>query len=87
MKLFISDTTLVFTDKVAGEKSSNGGEYGFQTIYYPTEKKGYYDVVTECTCDFDDCGTGEIGVFPLTVTEYQKLKKASDEVEAAGSLY
>jgi hypothetical protein len=87
-ELFISDTDLVFTDVVPGNKSHNGGEYGFYTRYIPIPGyPGIYRVFTETTCDFDACGTGYEGIRALTVREYRRLKKASDEIEAAGSLY
>ena len=73
---------------IPGDKSNNGGEYGFYTRYRPIpEYPGIYRVFTETTCDFDACGTGYVGTVALTVLEHQKLRKASDEVEAAGSLY
>lgn len=87
-ELFISDTDLVFTDVVPGDKSNNGGEYGFYTRYRPIpEYPGIYRVFTETTCDFDACGTGYEGITALTIAEYRKLRKKSDEIEAAGSLY
>ena len=87
-KLHISDVEIVFTDVVAGEKCHNGGEYGFYTLYSPIpEYPGIYRVWTGTTCDFDACGTGPQGIRALTVREYRRLKKASDKVEARGSLY
>jgi hypothetical protein len=87
-ELFISDTDLVFTDVVPGKKCHNGGEYGFYTRYRPIpEYPGIYRVYTETTCDFDACGTGYEGITALTIAEYRKLLKKSDEIEAAGSLY
>jgi hypothetical protein len=87
-KLYVSDTDLVFTDVVPGKKCHNGGEYGFYTRYSPIpEYPGIYRVYTETTCDFDACGTGYEGIRALTVREYRRLKKASDEVEDKGSLY
>ena len=86
-KLKISETPLKFTDEVPGKKCNDGGEYGFYTVYCPTENPGIYRVMTETTCNFDSCGTGYQGIRALTVSEYRKLKKESDKVEAAGSLY
>jgi hypothetical protein len=87
-KLYLSNEDIVFTDVVPGEKHRDGGEYGFYTRYRPIpEYPGIYRVYSETTCDFDACGTGFEGYAALTITEYQKLRKASDEVEAAGSLY
>jgi hypothetical protein len=87
-KLHIAERDVVFTDVVPGEKCNNGGEYGFYTRYSPIPGyPGIYRVSTETTCDFDACGTGYEGIRALTVREYRRLKKASDKVEAAGSLY
>lgn len=87
-KLYISNNDIVFTDVVAGEKCNDGGEYGFYTRYSPIPGyPGIYRVSTECTCDFDRCGTGYQGIRALTSREYRRLKKASDRVEAKGSLY
>ena len=87
-KVHISNEDIVFTDVVPGEKHHDGGEYGFYTRYHPIPgHPGIYRVSTECTCDFDRCGTGYEGIRALTVREYRRLKKASDKVEARGSLY
>lgn len=75
------------TDVVAGEKCHNGGEYGFYTSYFPTKLAGIYEVVSECTCDFDRCGTGFEGYVILTRKKYKELISESDEIEARGSLY
>ncbi len=87
-KVHLSYEDIVFTDVVPGEKHRDGGEYGFYTRYSPIPgHPGIYRVSTECTCAFDTCGTGYQGIRALTVREYRRLKKASDKVEAAGSLY
>ena len=87
-KLHISESDVVFTDVVPGEKHHDGGEYGFYTRYSPMpEYPGIYRVSTETSCEFDACGTGPQGIRALTVREYRRLKKASDKVEARGSLY
>jgi hypothetical protein len=87
-KLYISNEDVVFTDVMPGDRCYNGGEYGFYTRYSPIPGyPGIYRVSTECTCDFDRCGTGPQGIRALTVREYRRLKKASDRVEAEGSLY
>ena len=87
-KLHVSLEPIRFTDVYPGEKCNNGGEYGYFTHYTPIpEYPGIYRVRTSCTCDFDRCGTGYQGIRALTVREYRRLRKASDEVEAAGSLY
>jgi hypothetical protein len=87
-KLKISETPLRFTAKVPGRKCHDGGEYGFYSRYCPIpEHPGIYKVFTETTCNFDSCGTGYQGIRALTVSEYRKLKRESDKVEAAGSLY
>jgi hypothetical protein len=87
-KLHTAEGDIFFTDVVPGEKCNNGGEYGFYTRYSPIlEHPGIYRVSTETTCDFDACGTGYEGIRALTTGEYRRLKKASDKIEAAGSLY
>ena len=87
-KLHISDVDLVFTNVVPGEKHRDGGEYGFYTRYSPIPGyPGIYRVSTETSCDFDSCGTGCQGIRALTVQEYRRLRRHSDKVEAAGSLY
>jgi hypothetical protein len=87
-KLHISDVDLVFTNVVPGEKHRDGGEYGFYTRFSPMpEYPGIYRVWTGTTCDFDACGTGPQGIRALTTREYRRLKKASDRIEARGSLY
>ncbi len=79
-KLHISDGDIEFTDVVPGEKHRDGGEYGFYTRYSPIPGyPGIYRVSTECTCDFDTCGTGPQGIRALTTREYRRLKKASDK--------
>jgi hypothetical protein len=87
-KLYLSNEDIVFTDVVPGDRCNNGGEYGFYTRYRPIPGyPGIYRVSTETTCDFDACGTGPQGIRALTVREYRRLRKASDAVETAGSLY
>jgi hypothetical protein len=87
-KLHVTGDDIVFTDVVPGAACSNGGEYGFYTRYSPIPGyPGIYRVSTECTCDFDRCGTGYQGIRALTAREYRRLRKASDRVEAAGCLY
>ncbi len=87
-KLHIAESDVVFTDVVPGEKHHDGGEYGFYTRFSPIPGyPGIYRVSTETTCDFSACGTGPQGIRALTAREYRRLKKASDKVEAAGSLY
>jgi len=87
-KLYLSNEDIVFTDVVPGEKHRDGGEYGFYTRYCPIPGyPGIYRVSTETSCEFDACGTGYQGIRALTAREYRRLKKASDKVEAAGSLY
>lgn len=87
-KLHISEHDIEFTDVVPGRMCNNGGDYGFYTRYCPIlEHPGIYQVYTETTCDFDKCGTGYEGIRALTIREYKRLRKASDEIETAGSLY
>jgi hypothetical protein len=87
-KLYLSNEDIVFTDVVPGDRCNDGGEYGFYTRYRPIPGyPGIYRVSTETSCEFDACGTGYQGIRALTTREYRRLKKASDKVEAAGSLY
>lgn len=55
-----------FTDIEPGEKSYDGGEYGFYTHFRSTPVKGVYLLYTSCTCGFDSCGTGLKGLLFLT---------------------
>lgn len=74
--LFTGDgfrTTLV----EAGEKSNNGGDYGFYMEYRKTEVDGLYEVSSYTTCDFDNCGTG-FECYTWLDNEYvEKCKKES----------
>ena len=86
--LHVSKKDILFTDIVPGAKCRNGGEYGFYTRYCPiSDHPGIYRVYTETTCDFDSLGTGYEGIQCLTEKNYKELRKASDEIEAAGNLY
>ena len=71
--LYKSDELIRFTDEVAGSKSSDGGEYGFYSTYYPTSLAGVYDYYTSTTCEFDSCGTGYEGLVVLTQDKYEYL--------------
>ena len=55
--LYIGDS-FVITNKSAGSKCNDGGEYGFYTTYSKTTIKGLYEVLTSTSCDFSTCGTG-----------------------------
>lgn len=55
--LYIGDS-FVITDKSAGSKCNDGGEYGFYTTYTRTSISGLYEVSTNTSCDFSTCGTG-----------------------------
>lgn len=79
-QLHISDKPIRFTDVVPGNKSSDGGEYGFYSTYYPTEVAGIYECYTSTTCEFDACGTGYEGLEILTQDKYQYLA-SKEEVE------
>ena len=84
----VSEVKITFTDVAPGARHNDGGEYGFYTVYIPVPSHpGIYSVGTICTCDFDACGTGYQGIRALTETEFKKLKKASNKIEAAGSQY
>lgn len=86
--LHVETEPFCFTQVVPGEKSSNGGEYGFWEQWIPIPKiPGIYKVYSQTTCDFDSCGTGFEGVRLLTEQDYIARKAESDKVEANGSLY
>lgn len=55
-----------FIDVAPGEKSYDGGEYGFYTHLRSTPVKGVYLLYTSCTCGFDSCGTGLKGLLFLS---------------------
>lgn len=76
-----------FVDVLPGEKSNNGGEYGFYSSYYPTDRKGVYEYYTSCTCDFDACGTGREGFVVLTKDDLARLIKDHEAVLERGCLY
>lgn len=76
-----------FVDVLPGEKSNNGGEYGFYSSYYPTEKGGVYEWYTSTTCDFDPCGTGREGFVVLTKDDLARLIANEKEVLERGCLY
>lgn len=76
-----------FVDVLPGEKSNNGGEYGFYSSYYPTERKGVYEYYTSCSCDFDPCGTGRKGFVVLTKDDLARLCEDEKEVLERGCLY
>ena len=84
--LYISNSEFYFTDVVAGKACCNGGEYGFYTVYTPTNIPGVYKVQTETTCDLDPCGTGPQGFKALSISEYEILRAKSDRIEAEGFL-
>lgn len=78
------------TDTVPGNKSSNGGEYGFYSHYEPTDVPGVFWTWTTTTCDFDRCGTtgydgGHYEV--LTKKRMRRLLQISDRIEEEGNLY
>ncbi|NCB44776.1 MAG: hypothetical protein EOM59_19470 [Clostridia bacterium] len=86
--LHVAEEPFRFTIVAPGEKSSNGGEYGFWEEWVPIPNlPGLYRVYTETSCDFDSCGTGFEGVRLLTEQDYIARKAESDKVEANGSLY
>lgn len=76
-----------FVDVLPGEKCNNGGEYGFYSSYYPTERKGVYLYITSCSCDFDPCGTGREGFVVLTKDDLARLIKDHEAVLERGCLY
>lgn len=76
-----------FVDVLPGERCNNGGEYGFYSSYYPTDRKGVYEYYTSCTCDFDECGTGRKGFVVLTKDDLARLCEDEEEVLERGCLY
>ena len=78
--LYKSDEPIRFTDEVAGSKSSDGGEYGFYSTYYPTDVVGIYEYYTSTTCEFDACGTGYEGLSILTQGKYEYLVSEEDKI-------
>lgn len=62
-------------DVIPGEKSNNGGEYGFYSYYKKTDEPGVYEYETSTTCDFDSCGTGWKGYVVLTNEDAENLLK------------
>ena len=76
-----------FVDVLPGEKSNNGGEYGFYSSYYPTKKGGVYEWYTSTTCEFDSCGTGREGFVVLTKDDLARLIANEKEVLERGCLY
>lgn len=75
------------TEVVSGDKCSNGGEYGFSSVFTKTSVPGIYFWERTSTCDFDDCGTGPQGYVVLTnnmvdsiLKESKKITDAADEL-------
>ena len=67
-----------FIDVEPGEKSYDGGEYGFYTHFRATGVRGVYLLYTSCTCGFDACGTGMICLLFLTkedIGEFEDPKR------------
>jgi hypothetical protein len=86
--LHVAEEPFRFTIVAPGEKSSNGGEYGFWEEWVPIPNlPGLYRVYTETSCDFDNCGCGFERIQVLSEAEYSHLREASDKIEEAGSLY
>lgn len=75
------------TDTVAGEKSNDGGEYGFWTDYLPTDHVGVYRMIADTTCELPISGIGYKGYTVITAAEYNRLMAQSVTIEAAGSQY
>lgn len=63
-----------FIDTAPGEKSFDGGEYGFYTHFRSTPVKGVYILSTSCTCGFDACGTGLKGLLFLTKEDLEEFE-------------
>ena len=75
------------TDAVAGEKSNDGGEYGFWTDYLPTDHVGVYRVSTDTTCELPTGMGGYNGYIVITAAKQSHLMAQSVAIEAAGSQY
>ena len=80
VSIYISDEPIRFVDQVAGSRSSDGGEYGFYSTYYPTEISGIYELHTSTTCEFDSCGTGYEGLVVLTQGKYEYLVSEEEKI-------
>lgn len=83
VSLYVSDEPIRFTDEVAGSRSSDGGEYGFYSTYYPTSLVGVYELHTSTTCEFDRCGTGYEGLVILSQDKYHYLVSEEEKVLGA----
>lgn len=84
-KPHISKEVITFTEKVAGRKSRDGGEYGEWATYTPISGlHGVYEVETHTTCEIADCGTGYEGIHALTEEMYQEMRLESDRIEKQG---
>lgn len=81
-KLYISNELerIRFIDELPGNKSGDGGDYGFFSTYYPTDIEGIYEYYTSTTCEFDTCGTGYEGLVILTKDRYIYLKEEEKKI-------
>ena len=87
-KLAVYDGELKLTEVVPGEKSRNGGQYGFYTHIEPTSHPGVFYTWMSSTCDCGRCGgCGEGEYIVLTEKQIEAMIMTSNEIEEAGSLY
>ena len=78
---FTGDTFEV-VEVVAGEKCSNGGEYGFTSIFMRTKVPGVYYWIRETTSEFN-CGTGPQGYVVLTENMVKRILAVSKRITDA----
>ena len=67
---------------VAGKKCSNGGEYGFTSIFMRTKVPGVYYWIRSTTSEFN-CGTGPQGYVVLTENQVKRILEASKRINDA----
>lgn len=67
------------TEVVSGDKCSNGGEYGFSSVFTKTSVPGVYFWERTTTSEFE-CGTGPQGFVVLTNSMVARIMDASKKV-------
>ena len=82
---FTGDTFEV-VEGAAGEKCSNGGEYGFASVFKKTAVPGIYFWERTCTCDFDGCGTGPQGYVVLTKEKVFRMLEEEKRITSAAKV-
>ena len=78
---FTGDTFEV-VEVVVGEKCSNGGKYGFTSIFMRTKVPGVYYWIRSTTSEFN-CGTGPQGYVVLTENHVKRILEASKRINDA----